>query len=81
MTTILGVSSADSVTPVSPYCNPVTHALRVDVAVVNTVPVLGTRLTRDENHISVGGGINISDPTKVLPIMVNPVNGRVLISF
>jgi hypothetical protein len=38
-------------------------------------------LYRDENRITIGGGVSSSDGTTVLPLKVDPVTGRLIVAI
>lgn len=78
-TVMIGVSSADQVTPIEITINPVTNAVGMQVATeAGLVVTVGTNIERDGNRIPVMCGVSSLDNVTPVPIHVTP-NGRIII--
>lgn len=77
VTTLLGVSTADGVTPVPVQVNPVTGKVIMHAVDEGIVAVVGNIITRDRNYVDVGRGER-TDNTDPIPFHASP-SGKILI--
>jgi hypothetical protein len=79
VTTWLGISSVDGFTlvPIKVNESDGTMAMEIGVSVMPVMASLPAALPRDNNRVTVLGGVSSADTTVVLPLSVNPVTGAV----
>lgn len=75
---VLFVSSVDG-SAVSPYVNPVTGRLLLEVRNSAVSPTVGSNLTRDNNHVPVARCVSSADDSVIIPPAVSP-DGRLFIT-
>lgn len=70
VTTMLGTSSADGITPVNVSAEPIRHAMAVEDG-VGGVDLGGDNAVRDQNHVPVMLAVSADDGVTPVPIYIN----------
>lgn len=81
VTTALGVDSTDPVATLPVEINPVSGNMLIELSVATpsvTIPT-GNIIPRDDNRVPVAGGVDSTDPTKIIPLIINAATGALLI--
>lgn len=77
----IGVSCVDGVTPIRITINPATGGFSVDTTtVISFTPDPKQATIRDANQVPVKTGVSSTNSSVILPLYVNPATGAILIS-